>query len=298
VIVFNGRTNSVDYGGVEYRPTQEVVEYMREKVPAAQIAWRHTERLSLGKTWVWLHDLSAPGLERIENYDYALCLSEFHKRYVQTLFGVPEEKVKITRNGINPRRWENADYTKEGNRVVFSSSPDRGIVQALLVMDRVVKEIPDATFHCYYGFDNLIKMGQSNFVHQVQRMINERPWVTFHGNIDQATLTKEMCRSKVWLYPTVFLETFAITAIEAVLSKCYPVVRKYGALPYTLAGHPSDILDHPADTNEQLDAYAQCVIAALREEKWKSLNADPEKLSWRSVAHEWSQMMDLTVIPS
>lgn len=293
VIVFNGRNVPLDCGGVEYRPAQEVVDYMAAKVPAVNICWRHTERLSLGKSIAWLHDMSAPGLERVDNYDMVFCLSDFHKRFVQSLFGVPEEKIVVTRNGVNPKRWENADYTKVGNRVIFSSSPDRGLIQTLHVMDRVVKEIPDATLEIYYGFDNLIKMGHSDFVKEVQQMLNSRPWATFHGNVDQARLTKEMCRSKVWLYPTVFTETYCITAIEALLSKCYPVVRNYGALPNTLAGYPCDILDLTPDKPEHFDAYAQCVIKALREEKWQTLNVDAESLSWKALAKDWAKLLNL-----
>jgi len=298
VIVFNGRTNTVDYGGVEYRPTQEVVEYMREKVPAAHVAWRHTERLSLGKTWVWLHDMSAPGLERLDNYDRVLCLSGFQARYVQSLFGVPPERIDITRNGINPKRWDGADFTKVGNRVIYSSSPDRGLERVLRVMDLVVKEVPDATLEIFYGWDNLIKMGQMDFVKHIQQMLNSRPWATFHGNVDQARLTKEMLKSKTWLYPTSFTESYCITGIEMILSRVHPVVRKYGALPDTLGSFEGvDIIDRDCQSIDDIAFYASRVVESLKENKWASqAQVDVEKLSWGSVAKEWASLMGLSRI--
>lgn len=293
VLVFNGRAIEKDMGGVSYRPVPELVDYMRENVPAAHIAWRHSERLTLAQSLVWSHDLFAPGMERIENYDKVLCLSEFHKRYVQSLFGVPEEKIIVTRNGINPKRWENADFTKVGNRVIFSSSPDRGLVRAMRVMDLVVKEIPDATLHAYYGMENLLKLGHMELVKSIQQMINERPWITFHGNVNQATLTTEMLKAKTWLYPTNFNETFCISAIECLSSKVYPVVRKYGALPHTLAGFPADIIDRDCESQSDIVYYAEKVIESLREDKWRQINVDPAQFSWRSVAIDWVELLGL-----
>lgn len=292
VIVFNGRKEPLDLNGVSYRPAHEMVDYMRECIPAVCINWRHTERVTSAPTWVWLHDLMAPGLERHDNYDRVLCLSEFHKRYVQSLFGVPEEKIIVGRNGINPARWAAPAPTKS-NRVIFPSSPDRGLANALRVMDLVIKEIPDTELHCFYGFENLTKLGHHEAVKTLQQMINERPYVTFHGNVDQKRLTEEFQKSKVWLYPTIFLETFCIGAIEAVLSGCYPVVRNYGALPHTLKGFACDIIDRPCDTPQDVEHYASRVISALREDKWKSVQADAQKLSWASVASEWVQLMGL-----
>jgi hypothetical protein len=152
---------------------------------------------------VWCHDLAAHGIENHQNYEKVLALSEFHKNFLKVLHSVPEEKILVTSNGINLDKFKDLDTSlKEGQRVVFSSSPDRGLERAMRVMDQVVKLLPKAELHAYYGFDNLYKAGRAAEADKIKAMIAERPYVHMHGNIEQKELYKELSKAKVWLYPT------------------------------------------------------------------------------------------------
>ena len=104
---------------------------------------------------------------------------------------------------------------------------------------------------------------------------------------------EELAQAKVWLYPTSFMETFCISALEAVHSQVYPVVRSYGALPHTLKGLPGDLIERDCVSHEDKAYYAERVIAALREEKWSTMNESIEKHSWETVCQEWISVMNL-----
>lgn len=292
VLIFNNRETVKTFGKVSYHPSMQLSDYFNTKIPKVHIAWRHTEKLTNAPTYIWCHDLMAQGIERAEKYDFVFALSEFHKQYLSNLFGVPAEKIIVSRNGIDPTRWVNPEPNKE-NVVVWSSSPDRGIERALQVMDLVVKEMPEVKFKAYYGFDNMLKLGKTDHVFAIQQMFNERPWAEMCGNQTQSRLTEELSKAKVWLYPTNFLETFAITAIEMALSQVYPVVREFGALPNTLSGIPSDVISRDCESPGDREYYAERVIAAIREEKWKQLHVDPTPYSWHSVAREWVKLFHL-----
>lgn len=293
VIVFNNRSEVTIIDGVEYRPAQEVAKYAAKELPALHIAWRHNMIVTPAPTYVWSHDLGFPGVEAHDRYEKVIALSEFHKGYLMGLYGVPSEKIWVSRNGIDPKRFEGLVADKVGKRVVFTSSPDRGLKEAILVMDEVRKQIPDAEFHAYYGFDNMQKMGKTKEINELQNMCLDRSWVHFHGNIEQSRLAVELAKSSVWLYPTWFQETFCISALEAVLSKVYPVVRKWGALPDTLCGFHADVIDSPCETVEHRALYAERVVLAFKEEKWLGVTADAEKLSWKSVAADWIEYFGL-----
>lgn len=294
VIIFNNRTTQKDFGGVSYRPALKLMDYMGQFIPKVHIAWRHTDKVTVADTYVWCHDLFAQGIEDHSRYKGVLALSEFHKNFLVNLFAVPEEKIIVTRNGINPSRWESIDCTKKRNIVVYTSSPDRGLERALEVMDLVVKEIPEVEFKIYYGFSNMLKMGKQKEVDFFQQMINARPYATMVGNVDQQRLIQELSEAKVWLYPTNFLETYAISALEAVYSRVYPVVRSYGALPYTLGQFPNvDLIERDCVSHDDKQFYAERVIAALREDKWRNVQADPQKSSWEGVAADWVRLMGL-----
>lgn len=291
VIVFNNRLTTKVIDGVEYRSAQTVKDYMNEYLPAVNISWRHSTKLTVAKTYVWLHDLMAPGIEMHQNYDHALCLSDFHRDYVNTLFAVPLNKIIVTKNGIDPARFPEREFKKEPNKVVYVSSPDRGLDDALRVMDLVVQTLPQAKLHVYYGFDNLYKNGMGHEADRLKALCAERPYVNLIGNVDQKRLVEELDSASVWLYPTNFLETYAISAVETHLCRVWPVVRKWGALPHTMKDMPKDMLD--LDPKSNYSAYAARVIDAIEQEKWKEINPNPEKYGWDEVALSWIEMMNL-----
>lgn len=305
VIVFNPREKArsfyEEHGkqvAVEYRPGRDLPEYFRDYRPALHIAWRHGMKLSDDPMYVWCHDLGFMGLENHSAYTKVMALSEFHRGYIKSFFGIPEEKIMVTANGIEPERFKlTANRVKEPGKVIWSSSPDRGLDRAILVMDEVVKHVPDAKLHVYYGFENMKKMGMQAEVDKLEAMMASRPHVVYHGNLKQSELTREMGTACVWLYPTNFLETYCITAVEALCSGVYPVVRRWGALPDTLSraekAGMATLLDAAGETPEEIDAYARAVIAAFAGNAWERVQVDPHDYSWKRVAESWVQIFKL-----
>lgn len=296
IIVFNNRKSEKKYGNVRYVPATELPRYFNENEPKLHIAWRHNVKLTTAPTYLWCHDLSCPGLDKANVYEKVMALSPFHKNFLKNICGVPEEKIWVTGNGIEPRRFTaESTIKRDSQRVIFSSSPDRGLKRAILVMDEVIKEV-DASFHIFYGFDNLLKIGKLEEVARLEAMIKERPWITYHGNVSQSQLTEEIQKSAVWLYPTDFLETYCITAIEMLAGGCYPVVRNYGALPHTMSEvpqHMRTIIDHDCDTEGEQKLYAQAVISAIKEKKYEGVHINPSDYSWQSVASSWIRELGL-----
>lgn len=223
------------------------------------------------------------------------------------MFAIKPERIHITRNGLDPKRFEGLSTDqKQHGKVVFSSSADRGLKRAILVMDEVVKKIPDATLHVYYGFDNMTRNGLVDQVKELQGMMCDRPYIHYHGNIQQDLLAKELSKAEVWLYPANFLETHCISALEALACKVYPVVRDWGALPFTLGasyneGAKGDIVDLDCVTPEEVSVYAELTCNAICEKKWQSISVDLKNISWESVAREWISSLPIspnTKVPS
>lgn len=293
VIVFNNRTEQKDFEGVSYVPAGQVRDYFAKFEPKVHIAWRHNIKFTEAPTYLWCHDLLCPNIEASGNYTKVLALSDFHQEFLSTMIGVPREKIWVTSNGIEPRRWDGFELGngKVPGRVIYSSSPDRGLDNAMRVMDRVVKAIPHAELHVFYGFDNMLKMGKHEEVEKFKKMAAERPFVKMHGNVSQKQLTEEMAKAEVWLYPTNFLETFCITAVEALCSKTYPVVRSWGALPDTIkepaAKGMATLLDMECHTEDELDRYALHTIHALQEKHWQKIIVNPHDYAWQNVAARW-----------
>lgn len=301
VRVFNDREATWERDGVTYEPLAQMYAYFKERMPLVQIAWRHNIRLCPAPMYIWCHDLLFLGLEMGHGYDHVFALSDFHKDWLHSLYGVPLGKIIVTRNGIDAERYNPTKPipNKVPHKVIFSSSPDRGMDTTIKIMDLVRLEVRDAELHCYYGFEGMLSAGKQAEVQALEQMIKERPWVHMHGNIKQSELTQEFHTATVWLYPTNFLETFCITALEALCAQVYPVVRKYGALPDTLRKADekgmADILDIDPTTPIGMEVFATAVVDALKGEAWRRITVIPEDLSWESVAREWIQLFGLTM---
>lgn len=298
VLVFNVRQKSETFDGVEYRPTTEYPEYMRDNSPAAVINWRHGMKISDDPTYVWCHDLGFQGLENHSQYTKVLTLSPFHREYVRNFFNVPEEKIAVTRNGIEPRRFIGLAAEKTPGKVVWSSSPDRGLDRAIRVMELVVKHVPTAKLHVYYGFDNMRKMGMTAEIERYEKLMAGKDFIVFHGNLPQSKLTEELKSACVWLYPTNFLETFCITALEMISAGVYPVARKWGALEDTLAAAEKDgmatLIDADCETEDEVIRYAEETVAALAGNRHEMVEVDARQFSWESVAQEWVSLLGLS----
>ncbi len=298
VKVFNVRKESfVDDVGVEYIPNTKINEYMSQYEPTIHIAHRHNIKVTNAKTYLWCHDLMTPGCEFVHNFDHMFALSPFHKRYLNALQGIPKDKIVLTRNGIKPDRFKNKTHVKNPNKVVFPSSPDRGLAEAIYIVEKARKHLPDLELHAYYGFENLRKCGLTPLADKLEELIKDRPWVKYHGGVQQDVLAKELGEAVVWLYPAVFIESFAITALEAICSNVYPLVRDIGALPDTLGKAVSDgmatVLDMGVESESDQQFWADELVRIIHEKKWEKVAVSPDEYSWNSVAREWLQILDL-----
>lgn len=302
VLVFNMREKDiVSESGVEYISNKKLAEYFSKFKPRTHIAWRHNIKLTDACTYLWCHDLFTPGCESAQNFDEMLCLTPFHKNYVEGLQGIPDSKIIVTRNGIVPEKFQFDKKTKNPNKMVWMSSPDRGLDRCMLTMDEVVKEFPMAELHVYYGIEHLHRYGpqMAALADRLRAMMDARPYVKYHGNTEQAKMYRDVSDAVIWNHPNNFIETSCITANECLANGIYPVVRRLGALGDTLkeaeANGSAVLLDYEWDAINAIDIQANAVINALRNRAWETMKPfDLNKHSWNAVSDEWIDFMKLS----
>lgn len=295
VKIFNQRTTTTMCDGVEYKPASEIIPYFSQNKPYAHIAWRHNTKMTDAPTFFWCHDLMAANGELTQNYDKLLCLTPFHSRYVQAMQGISEDKIHLTRNGIDPSRFDRSKPwpAKNPNKIVFPSSPDRGLDRAMRILDKVREEFPDLELHAFYGFENMRKSGpqMTAMADRMEAMIKERPWVKWHGNTQQEVLAEHLKEAVIWLHPADFIETSCISALEMLCAGTYPVTRALGGLQDTLAKAEKDNMATVIDADCQTELEYMLWIAetkrALREKAWERVTVDANDYSWEGVAKEW-----------
>lgn len=298
------------YDDVEYRhyatfTGEDCDVFISSRVPAVmQYADRIKARLKL----LWVHDIHCgpptPDMSKwLLCFDRILCLSKWHRDYFLSVYpAVAPETVLVTRNGINLSRFA-SEPVKQGNRLIYSSSPNRGLDALLQMFPLIREQVPDAELHVYYGFDTWEKFAKmrndQTELADIQRYkdllmaAQAKGGVAWHGRVPQSELAQAFLASKVWAYPTTFPETSCITAMEAQAAGCVPVTSKFAALAETVK---HGILIPFSNTYGR--QWVDAVVRALKDEPFRTAMASAgrayalENLSWASLARDWAQMFD------
>jgi glycosyltransferase involved in cell wall biosynthesis len=254
---------------------------------------------------LWMHDTdigqTTPALQQqVYKADKVFCLSEWHRDHFHTRYPwVHRDTIFVTRNGIDPSRFAK-EPEKKGNRLVFSSSANRGLDLLLDLFPEVRAEVPDAELHLFYGFDTWEKMaqwnqwqGQKTAIDALKKRIETTPGVVNHGRRGQKELAEAFLAAKIWSYPTAFSETSCISAVEAQAAGCVPVTTKLAALAETVKH--GVLVDPPNTSPTYTRTWVSETIRLLHDEKARSQIAEAGrkealKLSWESLAKQWQDL--------
>lgn len=225
------------YQGVEYRP---YYHFNQNDTFDTLIIWRYpgfaNDKLNANKVLVWLHDIvhsSTFNDKIIKNVDKFLFLSKWHRNNVPEL---PEEKIYLTRNAIDPQ-----DFTKpvkkKPNSLVWTSSYDRGVLcLARDILPLIEKEIPDVTLDICYGMANIEKeMDRIPYLKEVYDGMQEvfkKKNVTHHGRLPHEQVHDLQAESMIHAYASEFGETFNISSVKAQANGAYVITTSQaGATP-------------------------------------------------------------------
>jgi len=277
------------------------------------VAWRRPELAAAiprkcGASWLWMHDLHAGGEftpERIEAFDLVRPVSNWAGDYLRMVYPwLKEGQVIATANGRDPQvelrdpAW--IESGPRGQRLIWTSSPDRGLDNLLRAWPDILRVAPDARLHVYYGwevYDRAMNQRGSpaimaRFKREVEHLAKQ-PGVIWHGRVGRAELADAWARADVWAYPTEFLEVSCITAMNAAASGVAILTSHHGAIPETL-GEVGYKLRGPAGGVHYQARFTGYLVNILTDpDEWRRAAAGgPAQAAgktWAAVAAEWME---------
>jgi len=275
------------------------------------IAWRapfiFEKEIKARKKYLWLHDVMDVGEfteNRLNNIDKVLVLSKYHR----SLFpNIPEEKIMLSANGIDPLEFEAMDkenIKRDPHKVFYGSSHVRGLAYIYEVWPEVKKAVPEATLDVYYGrgsYDAVHKGNPERMKWMDDMMIKAEKLdgVTDHGKVGQEEIMRHIFESGVWAYPCPFPEIYCITAIKAQAGGAIPVSSNFAALDETVQyGVKLPMKEQKEGTlvgagdEEFLKPFKEALIDMLKHpEKQEAIRKEMQDWarsnSWRKVAEQW-----------
>jgi len=286
------------YNGVCYRDSEQLNTSIRSDL---FIAWRSPEfadeTINTKQLVLWMHDTDVGDRlteQRASRFDSIVVLTEWHKQFMLEFYPfLDASKLLVIGNGVNLNSFAD-QVDRDRNRVVYSSSPDRGLDIILEhIWPKVIERVPDAELHIYYGWESFNRVASmpgyeylAQFKVKLDQLIVSSKGVVQHGRISQSELAREFQKSSIWLYPTYFSETYCITAIEAQLAGCIPVTSRLAGLAETVA--TGEIIDGDVHDPEIQQKYANVVVSLLNESRSELVNMREQIIS-NVPAHSWYQ---------
>lgn len=260
------------------------------------VGWRNnpfTEPKVANKKFIDMHDVVTEKQYYAPEYLKGVKLmvkSQFHRT---TLPHLPDDQFIIIPNGISLDQFPKTEKVK--NNLVWSSSYDRGLDNLLNMWPDIKKEVPDATFDVYYGFQlydstpwGRTPKGQA-WKHEMEELL-KHDGVIDHGRVGSDEVAKAYLKADIWAYPTEFPEISCITAMKAQAAGAIPVCTDYAALKETVKG--GIIIPGSINNPDVQSQFKRELIALMKDDKRKKelragLNVD--EFSWDAVANMWSE---------
>jgi glycosyltransferase involved in cell wall biosynthesis len=303
----NPQTEQGEYEGVTYKQWYDINVNDRFNV---LILWRNIGIVDVAPqskfTLTWMHDVpNNPDFtqDRVDKVDKIAVLSEYHKSILRLhkdgrFLPMPDNKVFLTANGITINPTPDTTQPRNPHSLIYSSSPDRGLVYLLNNWDKIRAEVPDATLDIYYGFQvfDVIHRGNPTKMKWKEDVLNlmKKPGISYHGRVGHKDLHEAMAKTAVWAYPTDFTEISCITAMKAQTLGAIPVCTTLAALDETVKnGIKVDVdITDPEGEKEYFDA----LISLLKdEERQKEIRENMMEwaknyFGWDQVASKWDTL--------
>jgi tetratricopeptide (TPR) repeat protein len=243
------------YNNVYYVPYENINDYIFLN-PDVIITSRWFDALYLennSKKIIWLQDSHFADPNRPDAFQVAnliVCSSYWHKNYISERYGkgVDQNKVKVIPLGIRKELYNDL-VSRDWNKVIYSSNPDRGLYHLADMWEEITKRCPNIHLSICYGWEGLRTWGQGNIeweksVREQQKKVTEKLLsfdnVSFKGRLTKKELAKEMMSVGMLLYPNNFPETFCLTVYEARCAGLVTITTNSAALTTTTS--PNDIL--------------------------------------------------------
>ena len=175
-----------------------------------------------------------------KQYDWYVFNSHWNFEKFRMMFGLPLEKCVVIKNGIE--KIEKAKPYEKGQpiRIIHQNTPWRGLSVLLGAMQLVNN--PLITLDVYsstevYGKD-FFEKNDHNYT-KLYEQAKQLPNVNYIGYETNEYIKANINKYDMFVYPSVFEETFCVSALEALAAGVHVITNNYGALYETCAEWPT-----------------------------------------------------------
>jgi glycosyltransferase involved in cell wall biosynthesis len=220
-----------------------------------------------GKKIWWSTDQSTVGdfAAFSKTVEKIVTISKFHSDYFKMMYNI-SNCISID---LPVRTWEYSKVEKVEKRCIFTSVPDRGVMQLYRAWPYIVEKVPEASLVITSDHRLWNKDFTEDVVRNFRLSYATQKNVEYLAAVKRSRLVEEQCKAQLHLYPCKYDELFCISVAESQVAGVFPITSTYGALNSTNMG--MTISGNPTD-ERWIDIFVENAVKLLRDEKL------PEKL--------------------
>jgi len=308
VYVFCNCAGEEKFEGVIYKPLSDYYSFIKQNYIHTCIVSRYSEYLPvtfkgfIENVYLVVHDLTPTGIviPMDKKLKKIFCLTEWHVEYFTEIFPSLKDITVPFYYGIDFKKFKNDDImVKHKYKFIYSSFPNRGLLELLQMWPKIYDFEPLASLHIYCDIDgewvNNVQGDMMNKIRELMLEYNKTKNsmnIYYHGWVNKQQLAEAWLSSDVWFYPCTFAETFCLTALEAALTKTLVVTNHLAALQNTV-GHRGVIINGDA---RDVDWQEKAIFKIKKYLDPKNVNLKNElidknyewasKLSWENQANK------------
>jgi predicted O-methyltransferase YrrM/tetratricopeptide (TPR) repeat protein len=188
-----------------------------------------------------IHDLTPSGNVVIlnEKLKNVFCLTEWHVSYFTQIFPTLTNITVPFYYGIDDTLFVSSlTQIKIPHKFIYSSFPNRGLLELLKMWPKIYQKFPTATLFIYSNIDNeWSNKVEPEKMKEIKQLLNKyvNMGIFYKGWVSKKELADSWKTADIWFYPCTFQETFCLTALEAASSKTFAITNGLAALQNTVA---------------------------------------------------------------
>ena len=257
--------------------TLEFKNYLRDKF----IFWAHNTDFH---SWWRGNEIKEPiRLLNGEHVDRVVCLTEWHKNQWHSTWGTKD--IEVIGNGIDTSTFIGRP-PKVKNSFIWSSAPERGLLELLKNWKYILHTKPDATLNIFSPSYSIDQLDNSS---EIKELLNQTG-IAVRGNVSQVELHTAMLKSEYWMYITDYEETYCITALEMQYARVLPIVTNIAALKETVYSGIKLDLD---ETNWPESIQLLNILGnELKSKSIESAYQWAKMQTWSNRGHKWNELLN------
>ena len=274
-----------------------------------QIICSRVRDLEDKKRILWLHDLwNDPENQHLKEesslsrFEKLVFVSNYQMSSFHLGLGVPFDKGIVMKNAIDPIPMSkiNKPDPKDQIRLIYHTTPHRGLELLIPVFEFLCKEHDNLHLDVFSSFEIYGWKHRDEQYKQVFDVCNNHKNITYHGFQPHNKIVDALGKAHIFAFPSIWVETSCIAAIEAMSAKCITVTNNLGALPETCANFAS-MYQYTEDGQKHVNRFASILnntIKLMKQENNISNQLDVQKnyfdnfYSWDFRAKEWGLLLE------